>query len=148
MGTWESGISLEWGSPVAIKSFSTITSGIAIFILSTSSLEPSEINRVYPDPETFDALAAKIPAPGYIELPAIIKVSPLHPEWVSRGSLKLLHALKYFEISVKEKICLDLGASTGGFTQVLLKNGAKKIYSLDVGTNQLHEKLKKEKKNS
>ena len=75
-----------------------------------------------------------------------IEVSSLHPQWVSRGAFKLLHSLNTFNIKVNDLICLDLGASTGGFSEVLLRHGAKKIYSIDVGTNQLHEKLKKEKK--
>ena len=66
----------------------------------------------------------------------------LHPEWVSRGALKLLHAFEYFKIDVTGFKCLDIGASTGGFTEVLLSKKVKKIYSVDVGTNQLHEKLK------
>jgi len=70
-----------------------------------------------------------------------IKIYNLHPTWVSRGAIKLLHAINNFNIKITNKICLDLGASTGGFTHVLLKNGAKKIYSVDVGKNQLHEKL-------
>ena len=74
------------------------------------------------------------------------KIQELHPEWVSRGALKLLHAINYFNIKIKNKICLDIGSSTGGFSQVLLKNEAKKIYSIDVGKNQLHEKLRNEKK--
>jgi len=65
----------------------------------------------------------------------------LHPQWVSRGALKLLHALDYFEIDVTDFVCLDIGSSTGGFTEVLLSKKIKKIYSVDVGTNQLHEKL-------
>ena len=67
-------------------------------------------------------------------------------EWVSRGAYKLIEAINFFKISIKDRICLDIGASTGGFTQVLLKKGARKIYSVDVGKNQLHEKLIKEKK--
>lgn len=66
----------------------------------------------------------------------------LHSKWVSRGAFKLIHALDTFDINVKDFICLDIGASTGGFTQVLLEKEAKKVYSVDVGTNQLHEKLK------
>ena len=66
---------------------------------------------------------------------------------VSRGALKLLKAIDYFKIDIENKICLDIGSSTGGFTEVLLKKNARKIYSIDVGTNQLHEKLKKRKKN-
>jgi len=65
----------------------------------------------------------------------------LYPQWVSRGALKLLHGLDFFKIDVKDFKCLDIGASTGGFTEVLLYKKAIKIYSVDVGTNQLHEKL-------
>ena len=75
-----------------------------------------------------------------------IIIKKLHPTWVSRGALKLLKAIKVFEIEIENKVCLDIGSSTGGFTQVLLKNKAKKIFAIDVGTNQLHEKLQKEKK--
>lgn len=57
--------------------------------------------------------------------------------WVSRAGLKLEHALKTWHIEVKGKTCLDVGASTGGFTQVLLSYGAKQVFSVDVGTNQL-----------
>ena len=73
-----------------------------------------------------------------------IIIKQLHPKWVSRGALKLLKAIKYFNIEIKNKTCLDIGSSTGGFSQALLKYGAKKIFSVDVGTNQLHEKLQKE----
>ena len=65
----------------------------------------------------------------------------LHPEWVSRGALKLLHAFEYFKIDVTGFKCLDIGASTGGFTEVLLSKKVQKVYSVDVGTNQLNEKL-------
>ena len=75
-----------------------------------------------------------------------IKLKKLSKEWVSRGAIKLLKAINYFKIDLADKICLDLGASTGGFTQVMLQNKAKKIYSIDVGKNQLNEKLLKEKK--
>ena len=75
-----------------------------------------------------------------------ISIKKLRSEWVSRGALKLLKIIETSKIEIKNKICLDLGSSTGGFTQVLLKNDAKKIYSVDVGKNQLHEILKKEKK--
>ena len=75
-----------------------------------------------------------------------IAISKLQPEWVSRGAFKLLHALSIFEVNVKNFICIDIGASTGGFSEVLLKKNAKKIYAVDVGANQLHERLKKEKK--
>lgn len=57
--------------------------------------------------------------------------------YVSRGGLKLEKALKVFPIDVNGKVCIDCGASTGGFTDVLLKNGAAKVYSVDVGYGQL-----------
>lgn len=63
-------------------------------------------------------------------------------KYVSRGGLKLEHALQQFKINPRNYVCLDIGASTGGFTDCLLQNGAKKIYALDVGTRQLAEKLK------
>ncbi len=62
--------------------------------------------------------------------------------YVSRGGLKLRAALDAFPISVNERICIDVGASTGGFTDCLLQAGAKRIYAIDVGTAQLHSKLK------
>ena len=64
-----------------------------------------------------------------------------HPTWVSRGAIKLLHALDYFKIDVTDFNCLDIGASTGGFTEVLLSKKVKKVYCVDVGSNQLHNKL-------
>lgn len=66
---------------------------------------------------------------------------PDHP-WVSRGGLKLEHALKHFAVSVSGSVCLDVGASTGGFTDVLLTNGAAKVYAVDVGKGQLAWKLR------
>jgi 23S rRNA (cytidine1920-2'-O)/16S rRNA (cytidine1409-2'-O)-methyltransferase len=61
--------------------------------------------------------------------------------WASRGGKKLDHALQEFSLMVEDKTCLDLGASTGGFTDVLLHWGAKKVYAVDVGHGQLVEKL-------
>lgn len=61
--------------------------------------------------------------------------------WVSRGALKLLHALDRFKIDPKGKIAIDVGASTGGFTEALLSRGAKRVYALDVGRGQLAKKL-------
>ena len=62
--------------------------------------------------------------------------------YVSRGGLKLEKALQVFELSPEGKVCLDCGASTGGFTDCMLQNGAEKVYALDVGTGQLAEKLR------
>ncbi len=57
-------------------------------------------------------------------------------QWVSRAALKLQHAITHWNINISGKICLDLGASTGGFCEVLLKSGAAKIYAVDVGHGQ------------
>ncbi len=62
--------------------------------------------------------------------------------YVSRAANKLKHALDSFNINLKNKIVLDIGSSTGGFTQVSLLNGASKVYAIDVGTNQMNLKLK------
>jgi len=64
-----------------------------------------------------------------------------HP-WVSRGGLKLEHALRHFALSPTGRICLDVGASTGGFTDVLLTHGAVKVHAVDVGHGQLAWKLR------
>ncbi|MBA5728150.1 TlyA family RNA methyltransferase [Bombella mellum] len=64
-----------------------------------------------------------------------------HP-WVSRGGLKLAHALEHFPLSTEGKIAVDVGASTGGFTDVLLQNGAAKVYAVDVGHGQLAWKIR------
>ncbi len=64
-----------------------------------------------------------------------------HP-WVSRGGVKLAHALEYFKLSPAGRVCLDVGASTGGFTDVLLQNGAAHVHAVDVGHGQLAWKLR------
>lgn len=64
-----------------------------------------------------------------------------HP-WVSRGGMKLAKAFQHFEIDVKGAVAMDVGSSTGGFTDVLLTNGAAKVYAVDVGTGQLDVKLR------
>ena len=62
--------------------------------------------------------------------------------YVSRGGLKLEKAMKNFNVSLSEKVCMDVGASTGGFTDCMLQNGAVKVYSIDVGYGQLDWKLR------
>ncbi len=61
--------------------------------------------------------------------------------WVSRGAFKLLKALEVFPVDPKDRVCADIGASTGGFTDVLLSAGAEKVYAVDVGYGQLHRRL-------
>ena len=67
--------------------------------------------------------------------------APEHP-WVGRGGLKLAHALEHFSLSASGLSCLDIGASTGGFTDVLLQAGAARVYAVDVGYGQLAQKLR------
>jgi 23S rRNA (cytidine1920-2'-O)/16S rRNA (cytidine1409-2'-O)-methyltransferase len=66
-----------------------------------------------------------------------------HP-WVSRGGIKLAHGLDHFRFEVTGAVALDVGSSTGGFTDVLLSRGAVKVYAVDVGTNQLAWKLRQD----
>ena len=66
--------------------------------------------------------------------------------YVSRGGFKLEKALKAFDTSVQDKIMVDIGASTGGFTDCALQNGAKKVYAIDVGYNQLDWKIRSDKR--
>src|SRR5690242_4053218 len=76
-----------------------------------------------------------------ISAAAIIAAQPAHP-YVSRGGLKLATALDSFAIDIAGRICLDVGASTGGFTEVLLARGARQVYAVDVGRDQLHARLR------
>lgn len=64
-----------------------------------------------------------------------------HP-WVSRGGCKLAHAIEHFGLFAQDRVCLDVGASTGGFTDVLLTNGAKSVFAVDVGHGQIAWKLR------
>jgi 23S rRNA (cytidine1920-2'-O)/16S rRNA (cytidine1409-2'-O)-methyltransferase len=75
------------------------------------------------------------------DLDATIEAQPAHP-YVSRGGLKLADALDRFGFDPNGRVCLDVGASTGGFTQVLVERGATRIYAADVGRNQLHASLR------
>jgi 23S rRNA (cytidine1920-2'-O)/16S rRNA (cytidine1409-2'-O)-methyltransferase len=72
---------------------------------------------------------------------ADLTASPAHP-YVSRGGVKLAAALDHFAIDPTGRVCLDVGASTGGFTQVLVVRGAKRVYAVDVGRGQLHDSLR------
>ena len=70
---------------------------------------------------------------GYLEVKENTSFEIKSMPFVSRGGFKLDKAIKYFNIDLKDKVCLDAGASTGGFTDCMLQNGAKKVYSVDVG---------------
>ena len=74
---------------------------------------------------------------------ALVEYQKPHP-FVSRGGLKLAAALDHFALSAEERIALDIGASTGGFTEVLLGSGASRVYAIDVGHEQLHSSLRRD----
>ena len=94
-------------------------------------------------------LAGKVKVNGHIVDKASEKIKPDDeievketPKYVSRGGFKLEHALNEFKIDPKEMICLDIGASTGGFTDCLLQQNAQKVHAYDTGTNQLSWKIR------
>src|SRR5262245_40659598 len=75
-----------------------------------------------------------------IPVDATLNAAPAHP-WVSRGGVKLAAALDDFTFDPRGSVCLDVGASTGGFTEVLLARGARRVYAVDVGHGQLDPSL-------
>ncbi|MFM7637159.1 MAG: TlyA family RNA methyltransferase [Crocinitomicaceae bacterium] len=81
-----------------------------------------------------------------IKLDDLIEISRNVSKYVSRGAYKLIHALDEFEIDVKNLTLMDLGASTGGFSQVLLERNCQKVYCVDVGSNQLHKNILADKR--
>src|SRR6202030_3829455 len=76
-----------------------------------------------------------------IAVDAVLQAQPAHP-YVSRGGVKLAGALEQYPIDIEGHVCLDVGASTGGFTEVLLANGASLVFAIDVGREQLHPSLR------
>jgi len=76
-----------------------------------------------------------------IEEDAVLRAEPAHP-YVSRGGVKLAGALERYPIDIEDHVCLDVGASTGGFSEVLLANGASLVFAIDVGHGQLHPSLR------
>jgi 23S rRNA (cytidine1920-2'-O)/16S rRNA (cytidine1409-2'-O)-methyltransferase len=75
-----------------------------------------------------------------IAVDAVLHAQPAHP-YVSRGGVKLAGALERYPLEIEDHVCLDVGASTGGFTEVLLANGASLVFAVDVGRAQLHPSL-------
>ncbi len=88
---------------------------------------------------TADGAVVRKPSEG-VPAKAVIVAEPAHP-WVSRGGVKLAHALDHFGLDPADRVCLDAGASTGGFTEVLLARGARSVTAVDVGHRQLHAKV-------
>src|SRR5712692_272766 len=92
---------------------------------------------VFVDSERVDKAGALISPEAELELRG-------RSPYVSRGGEKLTHALDHFNINVVGKMCLDVGASTGGFTDCLLQRGATRVYAVDVGSGQLDDKLRRD----
>lgn len=91
---------------------------------------------VHNDHEIIDKPGTKVP----VDMKLFVKGSVM--PYVSRGGLKLEKALKYFDITMTDRVMVDIGSSTGGFTDCALQNKAKRVYAVDVGTNQLVWKLR------
>lgn len=91
---------------------------------------------VHNDHEIIDKPGTKVP----VDMELFVKGSVM--TYVSRGGLKLEKALKYFDITMTDRVMVDIGSSTGGFTDCALQNKAKRVYAVDVGTNQLVWKLR------
>ena len=89
---------------------------------------------------TADGVMVRKPSDS-VSASAAIAAEPEHP-YVSRGGVKITAALEYFKLDVGGRVCIDVGASTGGFTEVLLQRGAKRVYAVDVGRGQLHPRLR------
>ncbi|MBS6398066.1 MAG: TlyA family RNA methyltransferase [Clostridiales bacterium] len=96
--------------------------------------------NVFVDGQREDKAGTTFPEKAVIE----VKGSPL--KYVSRGGLKLEKAMSHFEVSLEGKVCMDVGASTGGFTDCMLQNGAVKVYAVDVGNGQLAWKLRQDER--
>ena len=91
---------------------------------------------VFVDNQKCDKAGTEVKTDAKIE----VKGNPI--PYVSRGGLKLEKAMKNFDVTLDSKVCMDVGASTGGFTDCMLQNGAVKVYSIDVGYGQLDWKLR------
>src|SRR5215475_14634404 len=94
---------------------------------------------VFVDGERVDKAGALVASGAEVELRG-------RTPFVSRGGEKLVHAIDHFQIKVPGRVCLDVGASTGGFTDCLLQRGAARVYAVDVGTGQLDQRLRKDQR--
>jgi 23S rRNA (cytidine1920-2'-O)/16S rRNA (cytidine1409-2'-O)-methyltransferase len=93
---------------------------------------------VFADGVKIDKTSARVAAD------VVLTAEPAHP-FVSRGGVKLAAALAHFNVAVAGRLCLDVGASTGGFTDVLLRAGAAHVFALDIGHGQFHPSLKQDR---
>ena len=95
---------------------------------------------VFVDNQKCDKAGTEVKTDAKIE----VKGNPI--PYVSRGGLKLEKAMKNFDITLQDKVCMDIGTSTGGFTDCMLQNGARKVFSIDVGYGQLAWKLRQDER--
>ena len=96
--------------------------------------------NVFVEGQREDKAGSTFPEEVYIE----VKGNKL--PYVSRGGLKLEKAIANFDVALQDKVCTDVGSSTGGFTDCMLQNGARKVFAIDVGTNQLAWKLRQDER--
>lgn len=111
-----------------VKDLLQITRSQAVQLIESGSIEVNQ------------AVCTKVAFPIFPDDQVLCK-NPLGAQYVSRAALKLKHALETFKFSVQHKKVLDVGAATGGFTQILLEYGAQEIFAIDVGHGQLHPQL-------
>jgi len=95
--------------------------------------------EVFVDGQRADKASVMVAAGAAVEVRA-------RTPYVSRGGEKLVHAIDNFQVKVPGRVCLDVGASTGGFTDCLLQRGATRVYAVDVGTGQLDQRLRKDQR--
>ena len=91
-------------------------------------------------------MAGEVFVDGQREEKVVIEVKGSPLKYVSRGGLKLEKAMTHFDVTLEGKVCMDVGASTGGFTDCMLQNGAKEVYAVDVGNGQLAWKLRQDER--
>ncbi len=106
-----------------------------LFKTRTKAKDAINNNAIYVDGKLINKPSYEVNNESNVEIKG--EICP----FVSRGGYKLLGAINAFKLDFKDKVIVDIGASTGGFTDCSLQHGAKKVYSIDVGTNQLDEKL-------
>ncbi len=105
-------------------------------------IESDKAKRVIMAGEIFVEQECELKPGAMVLKTAYIEYKPRRAKYVSRGGFKLEGAIEEFDLNLQDKVVLDIGSSTGGFTDCALQNGAKLVYALDVGTNQLAWKLR------
>lgn len=141
----------EQGLAISLEQATRLIMAGKVFVLPSSSDTPDADSDDDPDADPGVAPLSRtsppvplvrVDKPGTRMLSSSIFVVNGLERFVSRGAYKLLTGLQHFSINPTGFVCLDAGASTGGFTDCLLQHGAQRVYAVDVGHNQLHEKLR------